>query len=339
MEYNFTGYEQELEDLVESSDLEFLWGKSICVVGATGLIGSYFTNLFLFLNDNYGFQIKLDLISSSLVGLSPVINRVNDWFNFRWDLRREWNTKLESDYVIFAAGYGQPKKFVSDPSGTILVNTVGLSSLLDCVTNPDMKLLYCSSAEVYGNPNEVPTPETYKGVFDVDNPRSCYIEAKRTGEIIALQYNSVIARIALCYGVGMRYDDTRAMIEFIRKAKQNGSIQLLGGADSLRTYIYIYDCVRILLSLLRDSNKHRIYNVGGIDETVSISELACIISENVLGNRDGVVLSASVNNQGVAPDKVQLSMKRFLEEYPNFKQHLSLNGGIKNLCNWFNQCV
>jgi len=57
------------------------------------------------------------------------------------------NSLEEADYIIHAAGYGQPGKFLQDKIKTIAINTTATMSLLKKL-NSDGKFLFISTSEI-----------------------------------------------------------------------------------------------------------------------------------------------------------------------------------------------
>ena len=64
------------------------------------------------------------------------------------------------DTVIHLAGQAIPSLAQRDAAGTIAVNVVGTATVLDAVAaHPGTRLVYASSADVYGEPDRIPVPE------------------------------------------------------------------------------------------------------------------------------------------------------------------------------------
>ena len=64
------------------------------------------------------------------------------------------------DIVIHLAGQAIPSLAQQDVAGTIAVNVVGTATVLDALAaHPGMRLVYASSADVYGDQGRVPVPE------------------------------------------------------------------------------------------------------------------------------------------------------------------------------------
>jgi UDP-glucuronate decarboxylase len=345
--YNFKVIDKECISLFNNIKLNELKNKNILVTGANGLIGGFLSDFFNFLNIEHNFKINLFLTSySSKDKLSRIKHIVDNNKNtyFSWDCSErvnQLNLPDKLDYVFFCSGYGQPSKFVKNNIKTILINTVGLESLLDYMNrNGGGNLLFLSSSEIYGNPPDemIPTPEEFGGLFELYNNRASYKESKKIGEVICKEYNKLehlntkVARVALTYGPGALLDDERVLQEFIFKSHNDSEIKMLDEGFSIRKYLYITDSIEILLNIILNGKKF-VYNVGGDTEAVSIYDLASIIAEQMQVK----VIKGSTTNKThkSAPKSVGLSMKRYQTEFRKNK-NIDLKTGIQKTIEWFN---
>lgn len=228
---------------------------------------------------------------------------------------------VKFDYIIHAAGYGQPAKFMADEIATISVNTTKTIELLRKL-KPTGKFLFLSTSEVYSGAVP-PYKESDIGTTSPTHPRACYIESKRCGEAICMAYRRLgydvkIARLSLAYGAAKK-GDGRVLNQFIEQAL-NGKIQLLDKGEAKRTYIYVKDAVKILWNIL-EKGTQPIYNVGGVSKT-TIAELAYMI-----GRLTGVEVVLGDKGLDGAPDDVCLDLS-LLKEFGDIK-FTSLEEGLK----------
>lgn len=227
------------------------------------------------------------------------------------------------DYICHCAGYGQPIQFVKDKIKTIYINTQYTEQLLRML-KPNGKFLFVSTSEVYSG-TKTPYTEQSIGSTTPQHPRSCYIEGKRCGEAICMAYREQgydvkIARLALAYGPGTKKGDTRVINQFIEQALTKKEIVMRDRGESQRTYLYIDDCVDMLLNILFKGTQP-VYNVGGVD-SVSIAQLAHQIADLT----DSEVSYGKEGLKG-APDNVKLSLALTLTEFP--RTFISLKEGLK----------
>jgi len=327
--------------------LERFARKSVLVLGANGLVGGFLADFFTQLNDTLGLDVQISLSSLSepdqAERIQFALNR-EDVKYFSWDLSKPVPAEMlgSYDFVFFCAGYGQPKKFIKNKMGTIFLNTVGLDSLLDHCSDQDKEcnFVYLSSSEIYGNPDpeNIPTSESYNGNYSVESNRACYISAKRLGEVICLErgrthsnLKTKIIRLALAYGPGVLSSDDRVMQEFMFRAIKESKISLLDSGDALRNYIYISDCVEMLINICLDGNES-IYNVGSSGDQVSILQLA----EKIASLFEAEVTCGSKKSDAVvaAPNRVALDLSKYNSEFGIVADPIDLNDGLRRLRKW-----
>lgn len=326
---------EDIDEIWDEIDLSELQGKSVLITGATGLIGTYLVYSLLKLNQVAENKATVRIVTHN--GLPDHLAHLAAEKNFevcQGDLSEfAFCAALpESDYIIHAAGYGQPRKFVADKIKTIRLNTLATDVLLSKL-KPDGKFLFVSTSEVYSNAKDIPTRETTCGLTMPDHPRACYIEGKRCGEAICHAWNAAgkvakIARIALAYGAGIRPADGRVLYEFIQKGVA-GKINLLDAGTAVRTYCYISDTVSNLWNILL-RGKDVTYNVGGTSRA-TIRELAETVGKVL--NVPVVVPQVEAGLAG-APQEVVLNLDKTRNEFG--KTHYKpLDEGIARTVKWY----
>jgi nucleoside-diphosphate-sugar epimerase len=235
--------------------------------------------------------------------------------------------------IIHAAGYGQPAKFTARPLATLALNTSTLLHL-DHLLEKGGRALYISSSEVYSGNNCAPHTEGMIGTTTPQHPRGAYIEGKRCGEAIANALNESgktykVARVSLAYGPGTRKGDDRVLNQFIAQALTKGGITCKDAGRAQRTYLYVADCVEMLLNVLL-RGKHHVYNVGGTSD-ISIRELAYSIAANT----DTTAKFPDENRQGdgSAPILVKSDISRYCQEFGK-DTFIDMTDGLTRTINW-----
>ncbi len=347
--YNFSIIDKDCEFLYQklNTKINRFKDKTIFITGANGLLGSFLTDFFCYVNETYNFNIKLILTSLSdrnnLIRIKRHVNK-NYVQYVSHDMSQPFSceNKFAADFYFFMSGYGQPKKFINNQLSTMFINTVGLNSILTLCKQSNGKLIYASSSEIYGDPDRknIPTSEDYNGNYSVFSNRACYITAKRMGEVMCNQYNkeelfAYCARIALTYGPGVLKNDDRVMQEFIFKAKTKNIIKLLDDGSSIRNYLYITDCVEKLINILLNGKKQT-YNIGGTTEQVTIHELAKIIGYQLNVPIEKGPVKAQNKKIKTAPKRVGLCMKKYNDEFGKNNDPITLQTGVNNVIQWYN---
>jgi len=274
---------KDAQDIVKEVDLSELLGKSVLITGASGLLGVHFLACLKEITRKAQETISVTaVIYSKPLAYFNALLEGTDFQIMRGDLtdRAFCDTLPKADYILHAAGYGQPGRFLENPVKTLQINTTVTFSLFEKL-NPQGNFLFSSSSEVYSGLTNPPHKESEIGSTNTTHPRSCYIEGKRCGEAICNAYrargvNAKSARLALAYGPGTRKGDKRVLNAFIEKGL-NGKIELMDQGRAKRTYCYVVDAVEIMWHILL-YGKEPVYNVGGKSRT-TIADLARQIGE------------------------------------------------------------
>jgi UDP-glucuronate decarboxylase len=313
-----------------------LENKTIIITGASGLIGTYFLAC-LRVIANYVKGIKVVAIIQSEPSKEFLdIANFKDVRIIQTDITKfDFYQQLpEADYIIHAAGYGQPMKFMTNPEKTLMLNTSATFHLFHQL-NSGGRFLFISSSEVYSGLKATIYKEEDIGISNTTHPRACYIEGKRAGEAICNAYRekgiqAFSARLAHTYGPSLRTGDQRVIMSFIEKAL-NGKIELMDQGTAIRTYCYISDAVEIMWNILLFGTEP-IYNVAGHSRT-SIGDLA-----KTIGSQLNVPVVFPENNDSIsgAPEDVQLDTSKAENEFKK-KDYVSLADGLKRTINWYKQ--
>jgi len=324
----------DAREIVKRVNLSELPGKSILITGASGLLGVYFLACLKEIN----LEAKEPVNVNAVIHSKPpsYFNALFGQTNFRFIQGDLTNTDFvnnlpQGDYIIHAAGYGQPGRFMENPVKTLQLNTDTTFKLLERL-NWNGKFFFVSSAEVYSGLTTSPYKETEIGLTNTTHPRSCYIEGKRCGEAICNAYRArgvaaKSARLALAYGPGTRKHDRRVLNSFIEKGL-NGSIKLIDQGKANRTYCYIVNAIEIMWNILL-RGKEPIYNVGGNSRT-TIADLAKQIGEML---KVPVVFPTESHEMTEAPSDVLLDMSLAEQEFKK-TEYVSLSIGLGRTIEW-----
>lgn len=328
--------EKDLLESLEKVNLGKLRDKTVLIAGSNGLIGTYITLLLYFANKKQNLNIKVIGISKNEP--NELLSATKDNKNFKFykkNLAQDFEVNESVDYIIHAATYAQPAKFSENKLETIDLNTVVTERLLDICKKNNASFLFLSSSEIYGQAEVIPTPETYNGNCSTISIRAPYSESKRLGETICSVFKEggvdvKIARVSSAYGPGISIHDKRVLGNFLNKALTKKSIELLDDGEQERTWLYISDCVAMLLNILL-YGKSFIYNVGG-EELVSIKRLAEVICELTDSTYSLPEKTEDVFMTG-APDRVQLDITKVVDEF-KLKDFVNLKEGLRRTIEW-----
>jgi UDP-glucuronate decarboxylase len=248
--------------------------KRIVVTGGAGFLGS---NLCKKLLEQKHEVICVDNFYCSS---KENIYELFDFKNFEL-LRHDITLPLyvECDEIYNLAAPASPKNYQLNPVQTIKTCVHGSINMLGLAKRTKAKILQASTSEIYGDPEIHPQNESYLGRVNINGPRACYDEGKRSAETLFYCYHHQfgidvrVARIFNTYGPKMALQDGRVVSNFIISALKNEPLTVFGDGSQTRSFCYVNDMVEGLETLMSMSNFYSPVNIGNPSE-ITIAELA-----------------------------------------------------------------
>ena len=164
-----------------------------------------------------------------------------------------------------------PVHYQFNPIRTTKASTIGMINMLGLATKHKARILQASTSEIYGDPEEHPQKETYRGNVNTLGPRACYDEGKRVAETLMMDYHREhkievrIVRIFNTYGPRMFKDDGRVISNFIVQALDNEDITVYGDGRQTRSFCFVSDLIEGIY-LLMNSDEIGPINLGNTVE-------------------------------------------------------------------------
>lgn len=184
------------------------------------------------------------------------------------------------DAVLHVAGQASIARSFDLPERDLATNVAGTLNVIDaCIRAPVPRLLYASSMTVYGNPPQVPTPESapcvpasYYGVTKYAGERYAQIAGERRDVSLAVTSLRMFNVYGERQSLSNPYQGVLAI--FIGNLLRGEPITIHGDGDQTRDFVHVGDAVAAWLAAYDDeASIGRCYNVGGGRET-TINELA-----------------------------------------------------------------
>ncbi len=258
--------------------------KKILITGGLGFIGSNLARRMVKL----GAQVTLvdSLIpeyGGNLINITGIEDQVRVNIS---DVRDEHSMKYlvqGQDYLFNLAGQTSHMDSMQDPFTDLDINCRAQLSILEVCRkyNPDLKIVFASTRQIYGKPDYLPVDEKHLlRPVDVNGIN------KMAGEWYHILYNNVYGirscalRLTNTYGPCMRIKDARQTFVgiWIRNILEGKPIEVWGG-EQLRDFTYVDDMVDALIMVASSEEANgRIYNLGG-DCVISLLDLARLLIE------------------------------------------------------------
>jgi UDP-glucuronate decarboxylase len=230
--------------------------KRILVTGGAGFLGSHLAERLL--EDGHEVIAVDNLYTGSRKNIEHLRNHPNFEFMIH-DIT--FPLYLEVDEIYNLACPASPVHYQHNPTQTTKTSVIGAINMLGLAKRTGAKILQASTSEVYGDPEVHPQPETYWGKVNPIGIRACYDEGKRAAETLFFdywrQYNLPIKviRIFNTYGPRMDKNDGRVVSNFITQALQGQDITIYGDGSQSRSFCYVDDLVRGIVSMM-DTPEH-----------------------------------------------------------------------------------
>ena len=258
---------------------------SILVTGGAGFIGSNIAEALL----SQGCLVVVldDLSSGKMENVEHLLHNEN--FKFirgsilDSGLLRSILRTYQVSGISHQAAIPSVTKSIQDPVKTIETNIMGTTNLFDIAAESHCKrVVFASSCAVYGDSPELPKRED----MQLD-PKSPYAVSKAAKEMLAKNFcsfhNIKIVGLRYLNVYGRRQDPASGyaavMPTFITKAIRNEPIPIEGEGDQTRDFVYVDDVVKAnLLALRAENSAGRCFNIAS-GFSISIRELAGIITK------------------------------------------------------------
>ncbi|HMO14098.1 MAG TPA: SDR family oxidoreductase [Pirellulaceae bacterium] len=305
--------------------------KRILVTGGAGFLGSHLCERLV----EQGHDVIC--VDNFFTSQKSNIMHLLDFANFellRHDIVNPfW---LEVDQIYNLACPAAPGHYQYNPIKTMKTSVIGSINLLGMAKRCNARIMQASTSEVYGDPEEHPQRESYRGSVNPVGPRACYDEGKRAAETLFTDYHRMhkldirIVRIFNTYGPRMHPFDGRVVSNFIRQALNNEEITVFGDGSQTRSFCYRDDLVEGFIRLM--NSEEPLYfpiNMGNPGE-YTIKQLAELTIELTGASSKLVYKDLPADDPTRRRPDISLASKH-LAWHPT----VPLREGLKKTIDWF----
>jgi len=315
------------------ADQGYFYGLNMLVTGCAGFIGSWLSEAL------HSLGSRVTCIDNLSTGRYDNIRGLVGSSRFKLVVGDVVEVDLGEGYdlVFHGAALPAPDYYMVKPVEAMLPDSIGLYRVLRVAERSGSKVVLMSSSEVYGDPEVVPTPESYWGRVNPVGPRSPYDESKRFAEALAMAFHReygvrvTIARIFNTYGPrlepGAPY--ARVVTRFVERALRGEPLEVHGDGSQTRTFTYVSDTVAALLTLASCSKcDGEVFNVGS-DEEISVAELAELVVK-LTGSRSSIVY---VKPRPDDPRRRRPDITK-ITSYTGWRPRVALTEGLRMTIEW-----
>ncbi len=261
----------------------FYAGRRVMITGGLGFIGSNIARALVALGADV---LLVDSLIPDYGGNLFNVDGISDGLRINVADVRQQNTMnylVRDRSVIFnLAGQVSHIDSMRDPYTDLEINCRSQLTILEACryNNPDAKVVFAGTRQVYGRPSSLPVTEHH-----LVQPTDVNGINKAAGEYYHLVYNDVFGvracslRLTNVYGPRqlLKHNRQGFIGWFIRLAIENRTIQIFGDGSQLRDFVFVDDAVDAFLRAgASDACNGEAFNVGG-DGPVSHRDLAALL--------------------------------------------------------------
>ena len=246
------------------------------VVGGAGFIGSNLVDKLI--EDGH----EVLVIDDRSTGKFENINKKAEWYNHDISCMTDFSMFEGVDVVFHLAAKARVQPSIENPVDFNSTNVSGTVNMLDACRRYGVKrFVYSSSSSVYGNVEQLPTPEEHKL-----NPMSPYALQKLIGEQYCKLFSELYGLETVClryfnvYGERQLLEGAYCLVMgiFAQQRLEGKPMTIRGDGEQRRDFTYVGDvvdanikCMDYPLELNGD-----VFNIGNGDNR-SVNQLADMI--------------------------------------------------------------
>ena len=247
---------------------------NLVVTGGAGFIGSHLTEFLV--KQNQTVMVLDNLKNGSLNNLDSIKKEIEfqniDILNYD-NLQK---TLRNCDYVFHHAAMTSVSDSFVKPKEFHDTNVTGTENILKLAKEYGFKVIFASSASVYGNPQKIPIKEDAEkrplnpyGLSKLNAEELCKKYSELGVSVIGLRYFNV-------YGPRQNKDYAGVITKFIDNALNGKPLLINGDGLQVRDFVFVNDVVHANFLAMKSKTNHGFINIGSGSAT-SINELAEII--------------------------------------------------------------
>ena len=302
----------------------------VLVTGGAGFIASHIVDKLIKLNHN------VCIVDNLSTGKEENINHEATFY--KCDITEIDKLKLvfdveQPEVVIHHAAQIDIQTSLRKPAFDAENNIIGTINILECCREFGVrKVIYPSSAAVYGEPKYLPVDEKHEV-----NPMSFYGVSKHTPEhyikIYAQLYgfDYTIFRYANVYGVRQDPKGEGGVVSiFVDKLLNNEAPFIFGNGEQTRDFIYVKDIAEAnILALHKGDNK--IMNISS-DKATTVNELFMVMRD--MAGSDVEAIHKDVRTGDIEHSYLDNGVA---EEKLGWKARFQLEDGVRETVNYYKE--
>jgi UDP-glucose 4-epimerase len=295
------------------------------VTGGLGFIGSNIVRMLVKNNHNV---IVIDNLNT---GNKTRVSNFEDRIKFhKIDIRNKNDMKplFENiDGVFHNAALTDVQESYKKEKEYCDVNVEGTRNVLELGRKNNIKIIFASSASVYGNTNTIPIKENFK-----QNAINPYGHTKIENELMAKKLSITGLRfIGLRYfnvfGIGQTNSYAGVITKFLRQLKEKKSPIIFGKGSQIRDFIHVEDVAKANIRAMNSDVENDFFNIGsGVGTSIlELSKMMIKISKLQIEPIFKPEIKGDIEFSKSSIDHAKNKL--------NWNPEISLNEGLKEIIN------
>lgn len=255
---------------------------NILVTGGCGFIGSHIVDTLI--NNGHNVIVVDNLSTGNIKNLNNKAKFYN--IDIQSEELKEVFSRETPQVVYHQAAQVDIQYSIKNPSLDARVNIEGTIKVLECMVDYNVdKIIYASSAAIYGIPKYLPVDEDH-----IKSPISFYGISKYTPEYYINVFSKLygfkfsILRYANVYGERQDNKGEGGVVSIFRHMIKNGESPIIfGSGEQIRDFIYVKDVANANLCVLNkgDNNIFNVSTSQGITVNSLLNEILNIYGKDI----------------------------------------------------------
>jgi UDP-glucose 4-epimerase len=261
-----------LENSVKLKDsISYLNAMNLIVTGGAGFIGSHLTEYLVKKHQNV--TVIDNLENGKLQNLRNVKNDIKFFKVNILDYDSLRKIVKNADCVFHYAALTSVSDSFTKQEKYYNVNVSGTENILKLAKEFGFKVVFASSASVYGDQKQIPIKENAK-----KNPSNPYGLTKLKAEELCIKYakkgvSVIVLRYFNVYGLRQNVSYAGVISKFLANISKNKPPIINGDGTQARDFVFVGDVSRANYLSMKSHIKHAFVNIGS-GKTTSIKQLA-----------------------------------------------------------------
>ena len=240
-------------------------------------------------------------------------------------------SKEKPEIVVHFAAESHVDRSILDPQSFLKTNILGTQVLLDAARRYEVKkFLNISTDEVYGELGE-------KGRFKETsslNPNSPYSVSKASADMLGRAYYRTyglpVITVRPCNNYGPWQYPEKFIPVIILRVLKGEKVPIYGKGENIREWLYVSDCAKAILEIMKRGREGEIYNIGSGQEARNI-EIAKKVLKLLGKDEDWIEF---VKDRPGHDFRYALDFSKITEEL-GWKPQINLEEGLEKSVSWY----